>query len=83
MNIYYLKKFRKEAQRAIKARYNPIALDTKYPYNCTQNKSYISGSISKDLLELKQKLLAYRRDYILALVEIVKGKKLNKQLAKL
>lgn len=83
MNIYYLKKFRKEAQRVIKARYNPITLDTKYPYDCTQNEFYISDSLSKDLPELKRKLLAYRRDYILALVEIVKGKKLNKQLAKL
>ena len=83
MNTYYLKKFRKEAQRVIKARYNPITLDTKYPYDCTQNKSYISESMSKDLPELKRKLLEYRRDYILALVEIVKGKKLNKQLAKL
>lgn len=83
MNIYYLKKFRKEARRVIKARYNPITLDTKYPYDCTQDKSYISGSLSKDLPELKRKLLEYRRDYILALVEIVKGKKINKQLAKL
>lgn len=84
MNTYYLKKFRKEAQRVIKARYNPIILGTtKYPYDCTQNKSYISNSLSKDLPELKRKLLEYRRDYILALVEIVKGKKLNKQLAKL
>ena len=83
MNTYYLKKFRKEAQIAIKARYNPTTLDTKYPYDCTKNEFYISGSLSKDLPELKRKLLEYRRDYILALAEIVKRDKLNKQLAKL
>ena len=83
MNTYYLKKFRKEAEEVVKARYNPITLDTKYPYDCTRNKSYISGSLCKDLPELKRKLLEYRRDYILTLVRIVKGKKINKQLEKL
>lgn len=84
MNTYYLKKLRKESKRVVKARYNPATLGTtKYPYDCTQNGYYIPDSLSKDLPELKQKLLEYRRDYILAIVEFVKGEKLKKQLAKL
>lgn len=83
MNTYYLKKFRKEAQIAIKARYNPIALDVKYTYDCAENGVYIINSISKDLFELQQKLSEYRRDYILKLTRAERGIKLNKQLAKL
>jgi hypothetical protein len=37
MNTYYLKKFRKEAKRAIKARYMPIFLGDKCPYECEEN----------------------------------------------
>ena len=83
MNTYYLKKFRKEAQRVIKARYNPIQLDTKYPYDCTEKGCYIDDSMATDLNVLKRKLLEFRRRYILSLVEEKRYKRLNKQLAKL
>lgn len=83
MNIYYLKKFRKEAQRAIKARYMPIFVDDKYPYECEENGCYISGSMSKNLFELQQKLPGYRRDYILKLTQAKRRIRYNKQLAKL
>lgn len=53
MNTYYLKKFRKIAQKVIKARYVPISYSDKCPYDCTKNGSYINGSISKDLFELQ------------------------------
>lgn len=83
MNTYYLKKFRKEAQRVIRARYMPISLDDKFPYGCEENEWYISDSLSKDLLEVQQKLSGYRRNYILKLTLTERKKKLNKQLAKL
>lgn len=83
MNTYYLKKFRKEAQRVIKARYAPIHIDDKSPYDCAENGRYISHSMSKDLFELQQKLPGYRRKYILKLTQAERSKKLNKQLAKL
>ena len=83
MNTYYLKKFRKEAQRVIKARYNPIQLDTKYPYDCTEKGCYIDDSMATDLNMLKRKLLEFRRQYILVLTEEKRCKKLNKRLAKL
>ena len=80
MNTYYLKKFRKEAQRVIKARYMPIHLDDKYPYYCEENGMYVWDSLSKDLFEVLQKLSGYRRNYILMLE---RKEKINKQLAKL
>lgn len=80
MNIYYLKKFRKKAKKAIKARYNP---SNKYPYHCVEKGWYINNSISKDLFELQQKLSECRKDYILQLAQAKKAKKLNKQLVKL
>lgn len=83
MNIYYLKKFRKKAQRVIKARYNPWFLGDKYPYDCSENGFYILDSSAKDLRRIKQVLLTHRRDYVLKLVEKKKVEKLNKQLAKL
>ena len=83
MNTYYLKKFRKEAQRTIKARYMPISLGDKCPYECEENGRYIAGSMSKDLFELQQKLPGYRRKYILKLTQAERSKKLSKQLAKL
>ncbi len=83
MNIYYLKEFRKEAKRVIKARYEPICLDDKTPYDCAENGKYIKGSTSKDLFELQQRLSGYRRNYILMLTQAERKKKLNKQLAKL
>lgn len=83
MNIYYLKKFRKEAQRVIKARYEPICLNDKTPYDCAENGMFIKGSTSKDLFEVQQKLSGYRRNYILMLTQAKRKEKLNKQLAKL
>ena len=83
MNIYYLKKFRKEAKRAIKARYMPVTLGDKCPYDCSENGMFIGGSISKDLFELQQKLHGYRKDYILKLTQAERKERLNKQLAKL
>lgn len=83
MNIYYLKKFRKEAQRAVKARYNPIQLEVRYPYYCVEQGEYISESMATDLNMLKRKLSEFRRQYILFLTEKKRCKKLNKQLAKL
>lgn len=83
MNTYYLKKFRKEAQRVIKARYMPISLGDKYPYDCEENGMYIKGSMSKDLFELQQKLSGYRRKYILKLTQAERRVRYNKQLAKL
>lgn len=83
MNIYYLKKFRKEAQRVIKARYKPISVDDKCPYQCEENGCYISGSMSKNLFELQQKLPGYRRKYILKLTQAERKEKLNRQLEKL
>ena len=83
MNTYYLKKFRKEAKRVIRARYNPIQLDTRYPYDCTEKGYYINDSMATDLNMLKRKLLEFRRQYILSLAEEKRWKKLNKQLAKL
>ena len=65
MNTYYLKKFRKEAQRVIKARYNPIQLDTRYPYDCTEKGYYIADSMATDLNVLKRKLLEFRRHHLL------------------
>jgi len=61
MNIYYLKKFRKEAQRVIKARYNPIQLEVRYPYDCVEQGKYISESMATDLNMLKRKLSEFRR----------------------
>jgi hypothetical protein len=75
--------FRKEAQRVIKARYAPIHLNDKSPYDCTENGWFISDSMSKDLFELQQKLSEYRRNYILKLTHTKRKEKLNKQLAKL
>lgn len=83
MNIYYLKKFRKEAQRVIRARYNPIQLNDRYPYDCTKNGRYISNSLATDLNMLKRNLSEYRRQYILSLTKEKRSEKLNKQLAKL
>lgn len=84
MNIYYLKKFRKEAQRVIRARYNPILhLRDRYPYDCVELWHYISDSMATDLNVLKRKLSEFRRQYILLLTEEKRCKKLNKQLAKL
>lgn len=83
MNTYYLKKFRKEAQRVIKARYEPICLDDGCPYTCIKNGWYIKNSSSKDLFELQPKLSKYRRDYIRELTQSKRRVKLNKQLAKL
>ena len=83
MNTYYLKKFRKKAQRDIRARYAPLQLNDKYPYDCTENGIYIKDSFTKDLFELQQKLSEYRRNYILRLTQVEKIVKLNKQLAKL
>lgn len=83
MNTYYLKKFRKEAQRVIKARYMPTHLDDEYPYVCEENGMYISDSMSKDLFKVQQKLSRYRRKYILMLTQAERKEKLNKQLAKL
>lgn len=83
MNTYYLKKFRKEAQRAIKARYMPLFVSDKCPYECEENGYYISGSMSKNLFELHQKLPGYRRNYILKLTQAERKERLNKQLAKL
>lgn len=67
MNIYYLKEFRKIAQKVIKARYAPISYSDKFSYDCTRDGAYINGSMSKDLFDLQQKLSGYRRDYILQL----------------
>lgn len=83
MNTYYLKKFREEAQRVIKARYMPSFASDKYPYECEENGYYISGSMSKNLFELQQKLPGYRRNYILKLTQAERKERLNKQLAKL
>lgn len=83
MNIYYLKKFRKQAQKVIKARYNPIQLEVRYPYDCVELGKYISDSMATDLNMLKRKLSEFRRQYILLLTEEKRRKKLNKQLAKL
>ena len=83
MNTYYLKKFRKEAQRVIKARYDPICLNDNTPYDCVENGWCIKGSASKDLFELQQKLYRYRRNYILMLTQAKRKERLNKQLAKL
>lgn len=80
MNIYYLKKFRKEAQRVIRARYNPIH---RYPYECVKNWRYIEDSMSADLDMLKRKLSEFRRQYILSLTKEIRCKKINEQLAKL
>lgn len=82
MNIYYLKMFRKEAKRIIRARYNP-QLDGKYPYDCVKNWLYIEDSMSTDLDMLKRKLSKFRRQYILSLTEEKRCEKINKQLAKL
>ena len=83
MNTYYLKKFRKEAQRIIKARYNPIQLEVRYPYDCVEKGQYIDDSMAADLNMLRRKLLEFRRQYILSLAEEKRCKKLNKKLAKL
>lgn len=83
MNTYYLRKFRKEAKRVIKARYNPTYLDDKLSYDCTENGWYIRDSLSKDLFELQQKLSEYRRNYIISLTQSERKKRINKQLAKL
>lgn len=83
MNIYYLKKFRKEAQRVIRARYNPIQLDVRYPYDCVEKGRYIGDSMATDLNVLKRKLSEFRRQYILSLTEEKRCEKINKQLAKL
>ena len=83
MNTYYLKKFRKEAKIVIRARYNPVTLDTKYPYDCTESWRCINDSISKDLFELQQKLSEYRRNYILRLTRAEREIRIKKQLAKL
>ena len=83
MNIYYLKKFRKIAQKVIKARYAPISYSDKSLYDCTRDGSYINGSMSKDLFELQQKLSGCRRDYILQLTQYKRKEKISKQLAKL
>ena len=83
MNIYYLKKFRKEAQRAVKARYNPIQLEVRYLYDCVEKGHRLNDSMATDLNMLKRKLLEFRRRYILVLTEEKRCKKLNKRLAKL
>lgn len=82
MNIYYLKMFRKEAKRIIRARYNPT-LDDRYPYDCVKNWRYIEDSMSTDLDMLKRKLSEFRRQYILSLTKEIRCKKINEQLAKL
>lgn len=83
MNIYYLKKFREEAQRIIRARYNPIHRNDRCPYECVKNWRYIEDSMSADLDMLKRKLSEFRRQYILSLTKEKKCEKINKQLAKL
>ena len=83
MNTYYLKKFRKEAKIVIKSRYNPVTLDTKYPYDYTESWRGINDSMSKDLFELQQKLSEYRRNYILRLTWAEREIRIKKQLAKL
>lgn len=83
MNTYYLKMFRKEAQKRIKARYNPSSLGDKYPYDCSEDGFYIQDSLAEGLCEIKQKLLICRRNYILKLTQDERKEKLNKQLAKL
>lgn len=83
MNIYYLKKFRKEAQKRIKAEYNPSFLGDKYPYNCSDNGFYIQDTLAEELCEIKQILLICRRNYILKLTRAERAERHNKQLAKL
>ena len=83
MNTYYLKKFRKEAQTRIKARYNPSFLGDEYPYNCSADGFYIQDTLAKELCEIKQILLTCRRNYILKLTQAERTERLDKQLAKL
>ena len=89
MNIYYLKKYRKDAKKRIKIRFvNNRYKVMKYNSHDMEwkliNEWNTNGACTTfDLIVAKQTLTRERRQYILGLVKEMREFNKNKELAKL